>query len=88
MEDESRRTPTVQRRWRRCDAAGATCSDIPGATGMTYTVTDADLGHTLRFRNIATDPDGTSTSDSLFVEPFIPFETHAAESLGPGDRAL
>ena len=53
---------------------------------MTYTVTDADLGHTLRFRNIATDSDGTSTSDSLFVEPFIPFETHDAESLGPGDR--
>jgi hypothetical protein len=78
--------PTVQRRWRRCDAVGATCTDIPGATGTTYTPTDADLGHTLRFRNIATDGDGTSTSDSLFVEPFIPFETHDAESLGPGDR--
>jgi hypothetical protein len=79
--------PDVERRWRRCDTAGAGCSDIPGATGATYTVTDADLGHTLRFRNIATDTDGTSTSDSLFVDPFIPFETHAAGSIGPGDRA-
>lgn len=78
--------PAVERRWRRCDAAGAGCSDIPGATGANYTVTDADVGHTLRFRNIATDADGTSTADSAFVEPFIPFETHAAGSLGPGDR--
>ena len=74
------------RRWRRCDTAGANCSDIPGATGATYTVTDADLGHTIRFRNDATDVDATNTSDSAFVEPFIPFETHAGESLGAGDR--
>jgi hypothetical protein len=79
-------TPAVQRRWRRCDSAGGNCTDIPGATGATYTVADEDLGHTLRFRNDATDADGTSTSDSRFIEPFIPFETRAAESLGPGDR--
>jgi hypothetical protein len=78
--------PVVERRWLRCDAVGAGCSEIPGATGATYTVTDVDVGHTLRFRNVATDADGTSTADSAFVEPFIPFETHAAESLGPGDR--
>ena len=78
--------PTVARRWRRCDAQGAACTDIPGATGQTYAVTNDDLGHTLRFRNVAEDTDGTSTSDSAFVEPFIPFETHATESLGPGDR--
>jgi hypothetical protein len=79
-------TPAIQRRWRRCDAVGANCLDIPGATGATYTVTDADLGNTLRFRNDATDVDGTSTSDSAFVEAFIPFDTRAAEALGPGDR--
>ena len=38
-------------------------------------MTEHDLGHTLRFRNIATDSDGTSTSDSLFEETFIPLET-------------
>ena len=78
--------PTIQRQWRRCDTAGANCSDIPGATAATYTVTDADLGRTLRFRNVATDTDGTSMADSAYVEPFIPFESHTAESLGPGDR--
>lgn len=80
-------TPVVQRHWLRCDAAGANCSAIPGATGATYTVTDADLGYTLRFRNDATDADATNSTDSDFVEPFIPFETRDAESLTPGDRA-
>ena len=79
-------TPSIQRSWQRCDSAGANCSEIPGATGTTYTVTDADLGSTIRFRNDATDVDATNTSDSAFVEPFIPFETRAGESLGAGDR--
>jgi hypothetical protein len=79
-------TPTIHRRWRRCDPAGANCVDIPGATAVNYTVTDADLGHTLRFANDATDVDGTSTSESGPVEPFIPFETRPTESLGVGDR--
>ena len=78
--------PAIERQWRRCDSAGANCTAIPGATGGTYTVTSDDLGHTLRFRNAATDTDGTSTSDSGFVEPFIPFEARNAESLGAGDR--
>jgi hypothetical protein len=77
---------TEQQRWVRCDATGADCTDIPGATQAGYTVRDADLGHTLRFRNIATDPDGTSMSDSNFVEAFIPFEEHANQSLTAGDR--
>jgi hypothetical protein len=80
-------TPAVQRRWLRCDAAGASCTAIPGATGATYTVTDADLGRTLRFRNDATDADATNGSQSAFVEPYIPFDARASESLGPGDRA-
>jgi hypothetical protein len=78
--------PAVQRVWRRCDVAGNDCSDIPGALGPSYTVADADLGHTLRFRNNATDADGTSTSESGVVEPFLPFDTRGTESLGVGDR--
>jgi hypothetical protein len=66
--------------------AGANCVDIPGATTSTYTVTDADLGGTLRFRNTATDAQATHSADSAVVEPYIPFDTRAAEALGPGDR--
>jgi Lysyl oxidase len=36
--------------WRRCDATGWACSDIPGATAENYVPIDADLGHTLRAR--------------------------------------
>ena len=77
---------TEQVKWRRCDAAGANCTDIPGAFGLNYTVADADVGHTLRFRNVATDADGTSMSDSNFVDAYIPFEEHPTESLTAGDR--
>jgi hypothetical protein len=78
--------PAVVRRWRRCDSTGASCTDIPGATGSTYTVTDADIGQTLRFRNAATDADATNTVDSAFVEPFIALETRTNQSFGAGDR--
>ena len=75
----------VTQQWVRCNADGSSCTDIPGATAATYTVSDADLGSTIRFRNHATDPSGTSTSESRYVEPFIPIE-NTTGSLGPGDR--
>ena len=78
---------TVTRRWRRCNLAGANCTDIPGATGASYTVTAADLGRTLRFRNTATDADATRTADSRLVEPYLPFAVRTGQSLGPGDRS-
>ena len=33
--------------WQRCDAAGADCEDIAGATGSTYDVVAADVGHAI-----------------------------------------
>jgi GH25 family lysozyme M1 (1,4-beta-N-acetylmuramidase) len=33
--------------WRQCDAAGANCVDIAGATRETYRPTSADVGHSL-----------------------------------------
>lgn len=34
-------------RWADCDASGANCSAIAGATGATYTPTTTDVGHTI-----------------------------------------
>ena len=34
--------------WERCDAAGANCSDIPGATSSAYTLADDDTEGTVR----------------------------------------
>jgi Lysyl oxidase len=36
--------------WRRCDATGWACADIPGASAQNYVPTSADLGHVLRAR--------------------------------------
>jgi acid phosphatase type 7 len=50
--------------WRRCDTAGANCSDISGATAQTYTLVSADLGKTIRFAVTASNAGGSSTATS------------------------
>jgi len=46
--------------WLRCDASGANCTSIPGATGSTYTLTGADAGNTIRLQVIASNSGGAS----------------------------
>jgi hypothetical protein len=46
--------------WRRCDPSGATCVDIAGQTGRSYTPIAADVGQTLRVRVTATNAGGPS----------------------------
>jgi uncharacterized delta-60 repeat protein len=50
--------------WRRCDSAGANCTDIAAATATTYTLTAADIGRTIRVRETATNAHGGSSVDS------------------------
>jgi hypothetical protein len=57
-------TPTLTRKWRRCDTGGANCVDISGATGTTYTLVQADAGSTIRLHVTATSTSGTTTADS------------------------
>lgn len=45
--------------WLRCDAAGANCVDIAGATANTYRVAAADVGKTLRSEVTATESSST-----------------------------
>lgn len=79
-----REAPSVQRRWMRCSAAA--CAEILGATGPTYTVSADDLGSTLRVRSTATDADGTTSTESASVQPYIPIRTLTEQSLTIGDR--
>lgn len=51
--------------WRRCDAAGASCTVVAGATGSTYSVTAADVGSTLRVAVTASNASGSKTAVSL-----------------------
>jgi hypothetical protein len=50
--------------WQRCDAAGASCADIVGATSGTYVVGSTDRGSTLRVAVTAQNAVGTGTAVS------------------------
>ncbi|HEX6743748.1 MAG TPA: hypothetical protein VF087_06030, partial [Solirubrobacteraceae bacterium] len=53
---------TYTYQWQRCDANGANCVDIRGATGDTYTPSADDVGHTLRAQITATNDAGATTT--------------------------
>jgi hypothetical protein len=55
-------TTTIQ--WQRCDAAGANCADITGATAGTYKPVAADVGGRIVLRSTATNSDGTASAVS------------------------
>jgi len=46
--------------WVQCDSAESNCAPINGATGQDYTVTAADVGHTLRVQETASNEAGAS----------------------------
>jgi Tol biopolymer transport system component/uncharacterized protein YukE len=50
--------------WKRCDASGASCAAISGATSSTYRLTSSDVGSTVRVAVTATTADGSATAES------------------------
>jgi hypothetical protein len=52
------------RQWLRCDATGANCSSIAGATGNKYVPAAADAGHTLRATVTASNAAGGTAATS------------------------
>ena len=83
-------SPAVGRQWKRCDAAGGSCVDIPGATGQNYVPTDDDVGHTIGIDESATEGGLTSTVEgrTTITPVFIPAMTIEGQSLGAGDPAM
>lgn len=65
--------------WQDCDVAGANCLAIAGATQQTYTLTAADVGHTIIVQEIASTVSGSglpaSSSPSAVVMPLPPSST-------------
>ena len=51
-------------RWQRCDEGGEECSNISGATGETYVLTEADVGATIRVVVTATNSAGSESAES------------------------
>lgn len=50
--------------WLRCDTAGNGCAAVPGANGRIYSLTNADLGHTLRVTVAARNGSGAGRATS------------------------
>jgi hypothetical protein len=72
-------------RWRRCDAAGAGCSDIAGADDAGYVQSSADVDHTLRVQVTATNAGGSTAATSAAtaaVAAVAPTSTVAPEVTG------
>ena len=61
--------PSVAYEWRRCDALGEECVDIPGATKSSYFPVAADIGHALRAKVTATNSQGTTAASSAATAP-------------------
>lgn len=57
--------PTYGYAWSRCDENGDSCSTITGATSATYTLSQVDVGTTLRVQVTATNSDGTAQASSV-----------------------
>jgi hypothetical protein len=55
--------------WYRCNAAGAGCQSVHGATSPSYNLGDKDVGQTVGLAVRATDTAGTSTAYSSLVGP-------------------
>ncbi|MEA2133751.1 MAG: large repetitive protein [Solirubrobacteraceae bacterium] len=55
---------TYTYQWERCDALGAGCQVIAGATSTTYTLADADAGQTVRVVVTGTNAGGTDQANS------------------------
>jgi HYR domain len=46
--------------WEDCNSSGVSCTNIVGATANEYTLTEADLGHTIRVAVVAINASGAS----------------------------
>jgi hypothetical protein len=55
---------TIARQWERCDAQGANCAAITGATKTSYVLTAADAGNTIVVHTTATGLGGSTSVDS------------------------
>jgi len=51
-------------RWQRCNATGASCVAVPGATGRSYTVSATDVKRTLRVVIAARNGAGSAAATS------------------------
>jgi hypothetical protein len=64
--------------WARCDASGAACIDVAGATMQTYTLAAADVAHTVRVRVTASNSRGSHAATSNQTDLVAPGKSGGA----------
>lgn len=69
--------------WYRCDAAGAHCSSVHGATAATYRLGILDAAHTIGLTVRATDSTGTRSAYASLVGPVASAGATLAASAQP-----
>jgi hypothetical protein len=81
--------------WESCNASGANCAAISGATTTTYTPATADVGNAIVVLETATNSGGSTTAASVATAPAAPAPapaieptTTAAKSVGPESGTL
>lgn len=75
--------------WDDCDASGVSCTPVTGATSATYTLTPADVGHTMRVvvAAIASSGTGSAASGPTNVVTIAATHTETWAFDGCGDTA-
>jgi hypothetical protein len=71
--------------WTRCDAQGANCLQIPGASTSVYTLTAADIGHRIRSYVSATNAVGTTQG---YSDPTLPVVGTVGPKLIPASNVV
>src|SRR5207245_928947 len=76
--------------WLQCDSTGSNCTAIAGATSQTYVLAAADVGHTIKVQETATNAAGTSSpatsSATAAVLPAAPVNTSPPTVVGPAQQ--
>jgi hypothetical protein len=64
--------------WQDCDAAGASCAEVAGATSETYKLRGSDVGHTMRVVVTASNAGGSGEASSEATDEVV-----ARQATGP-----
>jgi protocatechuate 3,4-dioxygenase beta subunit len=70
--------------WEDCDASGANCTAIPGASSQTYPLASSDVGHTIRVIETATNPLGAGPPATSAPTAVVAAATMGTGSTGTG----
>ena len=74
--------------WERCGLAGKNCAAIPGAIGQTHTLAAADIGHTLRVQETASNASGAGAGATSSATAPVPAAHTASKHHVPPNTLL